>query len=107
MPTDVNLWIVLAIAVAAVAALAIWRGNNVILKFKGFQFGASENPKPTISSDVSVAEGAVIGGNVGRVVGRRHSDEVPISGNTDVARQMKVEGSVDEIVGVETRPKGQ
>ena len=101
MPSDVNFWIIAAIAVAIVVALALWLGRDVVLKFKDFSFSA-DRPKETPSADVRVAEQAEIAGNVGRVVGR--SGEAG-AGATEVGKQIKVGGNLDEIVGVETTRK--
>jgi hypothetical protein len=108
MPADVGLWIVAVIAAAVVVALALWLGRDVALKFKWFSFSA-DRPKPVPSTDVRVAEQAEVHGNVGRVVGRSVSEGEATAGATEVGKRLKVDGSVDEIVGVETtrRPPSQ
>jgi hypothetical protein len=103
MPSDVGLWIVAVIAVAVVVALALWFGRDVVLKFKDFSF-STDRPKPS-STDVRVAEQAEVGGNVGRVVGRSLGEGEASAGATEVGKQLRVRGSVDEIVGVETTRK--
>jgi hypothetical protein len=103
MPSDLEFWIVLVIAVAAVVGLAIWAGNNVVLKFKGFVFRtADKRETQVITSNVKVAEGADLHGAVGRVVGKSLGDSDPQGGSIEVAKGMKVGGSVGEIVGLET-----
>jgi hypothetical protein len=102
MPNDIGLWIVVVIAVAAVVALAIWAGNNVVLKFKGFTFQTSDKKDKTApTSNVKVAEQANVQGDVGRVIGKSLNQSESLGGNVEVGRGMKVGGSVDEIIGVE------
>jgi hypothetical protein len=104
MPSDINLWITAVIAVAAMVALALWLGRDVMLKFNGVRF-KTDRPQPTTSSDVRVAERAKVGGNVGSVVGRSVQEGEAAAGTTEVGKQMKIGGNVDQIVGVETTRK--
>src|SRR4051812_31559110 len=104
MLSDINFWIAAVIVVAVVVALALWLGRDVMLKFNDFAFRTSR-PRSTPSADVRVAERAEVGGNVGRVVGRSLSEGEVAAGATEVGKEMKIGGSVDQIVGVEMTHK--
>jgi len=106
MVTDVRFWIVLVLAVAAIVALAIRYGNNVVVRFKDFSFRTSDKKlKDAQLSNVRVGEEAEVQGNVGRVIGKSFGQSEFHDGNVDVGKKMKIGGSVKEIIGIETTGK--
>jgi len=117
MPKDPWFWTFAVAVVAIVVALAIWLGKNVDLRVtaRGLTFKTSNDNTSSdhtaldstaaAKSKVMVGEGAEISGVVGRVVGRKVEGAQALGGTTDVAKNARISGNVDEIIGYEVGSK--
>jgi len=98
-------WIAIAVIVAVVAILAIWKGGKFGMTYKGVRVNAEGRHSPERA--VKVFNDTTVGpnGEVGNVIGHRNNatDAPEI---IDVANRSNIEGKVGDISGVEiNRPK--
>jgi len=115
MPTETWFWVLGVVAVAALAAFALWRNGalDVALGPKGLtvktRAGKSESSglDQSALNTTKVAEGARIGGEVGKIIGESAGAGTTSASRTEVARNLTAEkgSKIGEIIG--KRVEGQ
>jgi hypothetical protein len=103
MPTDVWFWIVVAVLIAALMALAVWknRGINVELGPNNVKIGTQATIDASPPAVTKVAEGMTMAENAkaGDIVGREGQSD--IDRTIEVAKQLSVgkNAEVGDIIG--------